>query len=249
MFKLDGKEFPQDFAFLTNYHDSSFQLDGKFGLGFSVLTGKNNVLESLFSQGIITQKVFSLYLKEGESSLVFGEPDLKTFASNPSAAVNYVYTVNPAAWQFQISQLGYNSISKVYFSTMVFFSISQETFQVARTAVPTLKDLLPKGFKLSGDSLESNCTSVNDFSALEISIGDHTLSIEPSAYITQKQNTCVINTSEHWVLGTHFFKKYYTIFDLSRKRLGFTQAATSPNQDNSAGMLQGLLSLIILNHL
>lgn len=69
-----------------------------------------------------------------------------------------------------------------------------------------------------------------DFPTLQMDINGHIFELDPEDYITNEDDICVILiynlgnrvvvTEDTIVLGVNFLRKYYTVFDIEKSRVG-----------------------------
>lgn len=79
------------------------KFDGVFGLGYQSdsFEGVTPPFYNMHAQGLIEKPVFSIYLKRGNSEIIFGGSDSTKFTGN----FTYVPVTNKGYWQFKVNDI------------------------------------------------------------------------------------------------------------------------------------------------
>ncbi|XP_011189402.2 lysosomal aspartic protease [Zeugodacus cucurbitae] len=196
----------QVFAEILTEVDNSFtqqSYDGILGLGFQSLAVDDvtPVLSNMWSQKLLAQEVFSLYLATDGTSQQGGE--LILGGSDPSRYQGDLYYVNLSKknrWQIKMNS--------VYFGDSTLCKDGCEA--VVDTGSSLI--LMPDGaFKLFMDVFY-NSEHLPD---MEFVINGSSFTLPANLVNVQKSG------SDHWVLGAAFLEGFYTEFDMANERIGF----------------------------
>lgn len=201
----------QVFAEVVTEVDNSFTqlgFDGVLGMGFQSLAVDDvtPVFNNMWSQKLVEQEVFSLYLSTNDSSEQNGE--LILGGSDPSRYQGELYYVDLSKknrWQIKMDS--------VYFGERTLCKDGCEA--VVDTGSSLL--LLPDGaFKLFMDVYD-NLTP--PYLNMQFVIGGMMFWLPSNLMYVQKSGT------DYWVLGDSFLSYFYTEFDMANKRIGFATPA------------------------
>jgi len=219
----------QDFGEITKLSGISFivaRLDGILGLGWDTISMLHipPIFEVMAQQGLIDDASFSFYLTKAPgaagSKLILGGVDSKYYTGDfnyyPLAAENY--------WLIGMNDFVVNGTSYKAENMVGIVDSGTSVFVGPTAAINEIK----KGFPAL-----INCTLIETYPTIQITLGTDVYNLEPSDYILKEtlagQSECILGLigmdiprmPNAWILGDLFMKKYYTHFDMAGKRVGF----------------------------
>ncbi|XP_069967340.1 lysosomal aspartic protease-like [Bactrocera oleae] len=209
----------------TSFVYSNF--DGLMGMAFQQISNDNVVppFYNMWSQGLISENLFSFYLARAGSSSQGGEMILGgSDSSLYQGSLTYVPISEQGYWQFAmdggsigglvlcdggcqaIADTGTSLIVAPYYGYVVYMSIVDP----------------------DGDGL-IDCSAVSFLPDLELVIGGTTFTVPASQYVIESEGQCSPAISymgtDFWILGDIFIGMYYTEFDMGNNRIGFAPVA------------------------
>lgn len=209
------------------------KFDGILGLAFGVLSVNKvpTAFENLVSQGLITNAEFAFYL--GNSALDKGELTLGgTDPAHYSGSITYVPLLAATYWEITLDDLTVSGQSFVGSGESKAIVDSGTSILTGPSAeVSKIAALLGGKEIVEGEYLvKCDYTGFPDF-VFKIDGNDYTLT--PYDYLIPDGNVCLLGimaldiaepTGPLWILGDVFMRKYYTVFDVANKRVGFALA-------------------------
>jgi hypothetical protein len=215
------------------------KFDGILGLAFPILSVNHvpTAFENVVSQGLVKDAQFAFYLSntangELEASdageLVFGGTDPAHYTGDFS----YVPLKAATYWEITLDQFtvgsntfiptgGQNAI--VDSGTSLLTGPSEVVAQIAASV--GAKELIPGEYMVA-------CSDPK-LPTFEFAINGKTYTLEPKDYLIPDGDICVMGlmgldvpapSGPLWILGDIFMRKYYTVFDVANKRVGFALA-------------------------
>ena len=225
------------------------------GLGFEhPHRGNPHFLARLQHQGIIQDAVFAVALNDmemeegdSESSVSFGAWNLSKF----SAAEDFVYTtalIDRDYWEISVEHAAFGEEhiqtdrSRAILDTSQPFlflpvSVYDKFYATLCTRLicnrPNNDWPCEKGYPKHMPDLHIFSTGVR-------------FTLTSRDYFVRSNGQCYLNVKpgHQWILGISFHQKYYTLFDLDRRRIGFAERLAV--QKSSLGMTLLLAGLLIL---
>lgn len=219
---------------------SHVSFDGIIGLGFTYLSvaPESNFLEMLYRQGKIDHLLFSFYFNKDDtrlSAVNIGGYDTKFFTGN----IHYskVHALNHY-WEIDIEGIYYND-------TEVIDCLTKKCGAVVDTGTSMLAAPFESFTKLSELlSVDIDCVNLATLKNLQFKINGKKFILEPDYYVLRAEsetNTNCISAlmqldalsskDKHiFILGLPFLKKYFTIYDREKKRIGFALANHNLNE-------------------
>ncbi|KAJ3285912.1 hypothetical protein HDU79_006959 [Rhizoclosmatium sp. JEL0117] len=214
---------------------TSYQLKGKgdgilgltFQDGLDSTMHHDSILYSLAAQKKLSNNLFSLWLNQSSQTNERNPIDLnggKLLLGSIDSSLFYgKITYIPVSPIPMADEEGY--ISKAYFWSIPASSIAISNNQITA----------PSSDALDGDEwIEFTCTP-STLPDLTFVLGGQQFVFHGKDYIVQEENgDCILairsyaSTSSQqtfWIMGDLFLQKYYTVFDLGNKQLGFAVAA------------------------
>lgn len=213
------------------------KFDGILGLGFKSISvdGIPPVFESMVSQGLVQNPVFSFYLGQADGQA--GELDIGGIDPTKfTGQLTFVPLTSATYWEVSLSYLkiGDQSVTSatkaiVDSGTSILAGPSDEVKKIAAMVGATPFFLNPNEFTV-------DCSKISTLPVLNIGLGNATFSLSPSDYVINAGLTCLFGMTgidvpaprgPLWIMGDIFMRKYYTVFDWGQQRVGFATAARS----------------------
>lgn len=207
------------------------KFDGILGMGFYAISadGTPTVFDDLFAQGLITQNVFAFYLTSDPTKQ--GELTLGGFDSNHySGTVQYVNVTSATYWETKLDFLRLGTSDETTATKVILDTGTSTLAGPSKDVANIAKQIgaLPLGS--TGEYLIA-CAKANSLPNITVGMGGYTFTLTGKDYlIDQGSPDCVLGilgidipapTGPLWIMGDIFIRKYYTIFDVGAKRLGF----------------------------
>jgi hypothetical protein len=209
------------------------KFDGILGLAFPVLSVNHvpTVFENMITQKLVAEGLFSFYLGKEDGAkgeLLMGGVDPNYFSGDityvPLKAATY-WEINLDGFQFGSTNFipsgGQNSI--VDSGTSILTGPSDVVKQIAESI--GAKELVPNEYMV-------DCNAKN-LPNMDFTINGNVYTLTPADYLIPDGEMCLFGmmgldipkpTGPLWILGDVFMRKYYTVFDVSNKRVGFALA-------------------------
>lgn len=209
------------------------KFDGILGLAFPVLSVNHvpTAFENVVNQGLVEEALFSFYL--GNSAKDFGE--LLLGGINTKKYTGDITWVNLKAatyWEINLSQLtidGSTYISEGGVNAIVDSGTSILTGPSAD--VKAIAEKLGAKEIIEGEyMLKCNYDTLPN---LDFTIDGNVYSLTPADYLIPDGDLCLLGlmaldipapTGPLWILGDVFMRKYYTVWDVANKKIGFALA-------------------------
>merc|ERR1712060_992661 len=223
------------------YRLSNF--DGLVGLGFrgNSIDSKKTVFDNAIEQGLLDKAVFSFYLgnlKDGE--LTIGGIDNSKFVGK----LNYIPLIDASGfWKIHVDSImvGKTEIPRnaaiLDSGTSLIIGPTLMIYQLV-LAIGATSYLASDG----GSQFFIDCDKVDEIPDVVFRLGgnDYTLSGKDLILENNQENYCMIafmggssNGEDTWILGDTFMRKYYTVFDVAKRRVGLAPAVESGNKVES----------------
>uniref|UniRef100_A0A8C0W7T4 Peptidase A1 domain-containing protein n=1 Tax=Castor canadensis TaxID=51338 RepID=A0A8C0W7T4_CASCN len=206
--------------------------DGILGLSYPSLSlqGATPVFDSLWEQGLLSQRLFAFYLSSKDekcSVLLLGGTDPSYYSGD----LHWVPVSKPIYWQIDIDSIsmkgeviacdgGCQGIIDTGTSLLTGPPISVLNIQKIINAKPSK----------SGEYV-LDCSAINTLPDIVFAINGINYPVPASAYIQKSYSqTCQSNFEqgmddpEIWVLGDVFLRLYFTVFDRENNRIGLAPA-------------------------
>eukprot|EP00920_Eleutheroschizon_duboscqi_P042214 GHVT01100982.1.p1 GENE.GHVT01100982.1~~GHVT01100982.1.p1 ORF type:complete len:776 (-),score=214.40 GHVT01100982.1:985-3312(-) len=215
------------------------RFDGIFGLGWPSISidGLLPPFSEIAQRGLVKQAVFAFYLGQHDGAngeLVLGGIDPKHYVGQ----ITWLPLVSESYWQVALQAVTVGSQSFSNSSKVILDSgtslIAGPTADVERLAAAVGAHrffLFPNEFVIS-------CDAVAHLPTINFTMGGQTFGIEPKDYVTKMSSNpmmpCMFGVipmdvpaplGPMWILGDIFMRKYYTIFDYGRARVGLATSA------------------------
>lgn len=223
----------QDFATIDNCGGMGIaylmgKFDGIMGLGFdSISVGhKPTVFSNAISQSVVEKPMFSFYLgNQHDGELTFGGYDKNHFEGD----LHWVPLSHATYWQVSTSSIKMGSYSNTNNQAIV---DSGTSLMVGPTAeVAKIAEVVGASKMLLSPAYMVDCnTEIPDF-VVSIDGKDYTipgndlrLNGAGGKCMFAMQGMDFRAGGPQWILGDVFMRKYYTVFDMEKKQIGFAPA-------------------------
>ena len=220
----------------------SFMMDGIFGLGFSglAMVTSPTILELYKEQNPTLNNYFSVFLSSNPSDdtkpsqLHFGGYDLSLVSANASwqytPVVKFGYE-DDTYWSVKVTEVTITKSSSTMASICssgckAIVDTGTSEIAIPSTYYTTVMQTITSGLNCKGTICYS--ASISDFPDLNFGLEpDNIFPLKASDYVScSKWGQCIIRVQEiegtdYWILGDVFLEAYYTLFDVTNKRVGF----------------------------
>eukprot|EP00357_Protocruzia_adherens_P033263 CAMPEP_0114987862 /NCGR_PEP_ID=MMETSP0216-20121206/9261_1 /TAXON_ID=223996 /ORGANISM="Protocruzia adherens, Strain Boccale" /LENGTH=335 /DNA_ID=CAMNT_0002350543 /DNA_START=73 /DNA_END=1080 /DNA_ORIENTATION=+ len=224
-----GQEFIKEQEFLA-IHEAEIRLNtaGIVGVGYNALSrGRPTIIDNMKKQGIIDEKVFTVYLtgKEGRDGgqVVFGIAD-ESYAKEP---FNYVKLTKNSYYQIRLDKMKFGDVTflgqqGILDTGTSYIVVPQELHDAYKKIVLTAD---PKCSASVGSSKiacpKSSLHKLPDFS---IQLEDRVYTLKPDDYMRASGNRYVLQfgtlNSGLVILGDTFLRRFVSVYDQERNRIG-----------------------------
>lgn len=223
----------QGFGETTNMPGFTFafaKFDGIMGLGYDTISvaGVIPPLYNMVKQKLISKALFSFYLARAADggptggSLIFGGVEEEYF----EGPIMYAPVVRKGYWEvsldsFQVGDydMGIKGTAAIDTGTSLIAMPSAIADQI------NAQIGAKKGFK---GIYTVDCNEVANLPTMNFNFGGHVFPLEASDYILQTSGGCIspfmgldIPGLKLWIVGDAFLRRYYTVYDMERNRVGF----------------------------
>jgi len=209
------------------------KFDGILGLAFPVLSVNKvpTAFENVVSQGLVEEAVFSFYL--GNSATDKGELLLGGYNTRHFTG-EITWVPLKAATYWEINLAGLNIGTTNYIASGGVNAIVDSGTSILTGPSESVKQIAAKlGAKeiIEGEyMLKCNYESLPN---MDFVIDGKVYSLTPQDYLIPDGDLCLLGlmaldipapTGPLWILGDVFMRKYYTIWDVTNKKIGFALA-------------------------
>lgn len=208
------------------------QFDGILGLGFSriAVNGANPPFYNMVNQGLLDEPLFTAYLgKSGEGGeITFGGINQDHYTGE----ITWAPVVRQGYWEVGISNVNFGG--KAFATKVKSGAIDTGTslFAMPVADADALVAQMPGVTKALGQSV-IDCAQVDTLPELSMTIGGKEFVLRGSDYTLNVSGQCIVGftgidipapAGPLWIVGDVFLRKYYTIYDLGKSRVGFALA-------------------------
>mmetsp|Transcript_10202 Transcript_10202/g.22953 ORF Transcript_10202/g.22953 Transcript_10202/m.22953 type:complete len:433 (-) Transcript_10202:93-1391(-) len=221
-----------DFVTATEESDEPFSMvpfDGIFGLGLPQMSeGPHfNILDCMIRDKVLKANLFSVFFgatDDEESEITFGEFRPARMASN----LFWVDVTNPGYWQVEMEDITIANRQ---------LNLCKGDCQVAVDTGTSLMAGPTEIVNLLIDKLDvtNNCSNYHSLPSLGFIVGGHILNLEPTDYVDKSDDdgcSVALMTLDIpppkgplFIFGDPFLRRYYTVYDREKLRVGFALAA------------------------
>eukprot|EP00761_Pharyngomonas_kirbyi_P012134 gb/GECH01012161.1/.p1 GENE.gb/GECH01012161.1/~~gb/GECH01012161.1/.p1 ORF type:complete len:366 (+),score=85.15 gb/GECH01012161.1/:1-1098(+) len=193
-------------------------IDGILGLAFKGLAKDHvtPVFDNMVSQGLVDSSVFSFYLGEKGSEIVFGGYDESKMAGKPF----YVPVVHDLFWFIKFEDFKYDGKDMHFCFIFDCHAIVDSGTSLIVGPPHRVNKLLDKV------NISPDCSNYSSLKDIAIRINGKDFTLPPSVYVLRSGNQCqpaiaAAKDLPFWILGDTFMRQYYTIFDREKDKVGF----------------------------
>jgi len=225
----------QTFAEITDVTGLGFafaigHFDGIMGMAFQTISVDNitTVWENMLAEGLIQDSVFAFYLSNSglvQGELVFGGIDTSHFTGD----LTWVPLSSETYWEVKLDGMSMNgkSITSVHKAvldsgTSTLAGPSAEVKAIAESLGAT--PIQPGEYTI-------DCSKIPSLPTLTVSLGGSNFTLSGADYVINAgEGVCLFGMlgidipapmGPLWIMGDLFMRKYYTVFDWGKLRLGF----------------------------
>mmetsp|Transcript_112353 Transcript_112353/g.194859 ORF Transcript_112353/g.194859 Transcript_112353/m.194859 type:complete len:433 (+) Transcript_112353:117-1415(+) len=250
----DGPCTRMNFISATNMSDEPFRdapFDGVLGLALPQLTEAQefSIMDSMVKAGLLEKSLFSVFFARSEdvsgdddnSEVLFGAIREERMAS----PLHWVPVTNPGYWQFEMQDLMIGENSLQLCGTASSCKAALDTGTSLLAGPPRLVRELARRLRAAPD-----CSNSDELPELGFKVGGQVLRLSPKEYLDRSDGVCMLNLmpldipAPHgplFILGDPFLRKYYTVYDRERLRVGFA-LARHPSDVGAAARASGNMS-------
>ncbi|XP_035183467.1 pepsin A-like [Oxyura jamaicensis] len=208
--------------------------DGFLGLAFPSISssGATPIFDNMMSQGLVSQDLFSIYLtpnKQNGSFVLFGGIDDTYFTGN----LSWIPLTAQSYWQIKVDSITMHGrpIACPYGCQAIVDSGTSLLAGPSRS-VGNIQYEMGARRSASGVYLVS-CSFIRLLPDIVFIIAGTQFPLPPQAYILQEDGSCMSGfegyalptaTSELWILGDIFLRRYYSVFDRANGMVGLAPA-------------------------
>jgi len=212
------------------------KFDGIMGLGYDTISVKRVVppFYHMVNRQLIDEPVFSFYLNDANSGVNQGEAVFGGIDSNHyTGKIHYAPVKRKAYWEVTLENVIFGN--ETIDIEPIGAAIDTGTSLIALPTV--LADLINKEIgakKNYAGQYVLECDTIPDLPELCLVFNGKKFCLEGSDYVLNIQNQCISGfvgldvpspAGPLWIVGDVFLRKYYTIYDLGRNRVGFATSA------------------------
>eukprot|EP00419_Tripos_fusus_P030960 CAMPEP_0172778412 /NCGR_PEP_ID=MMETSP1074-20121228/201894_1 /TAXON_ID=2916 /ORGANISM="Ceratium fusus, Strain PA161109" /LENGTH=382 /DNA_ID=CAMNT_0013615345 /DNA_START=19 /DNA_END=1164 /DNA_ORIENTATION=- len=223
---------------------SSFKFDGVLGLAMPQMSQgpEFSLMDKLISTDALEQSLFSVFLSDSDmesSEITFGNVKKEHMASEMfwqpvSRQTGY--------WQVQVEDITINNKAQ-QLCTDCQVAVDTGTSQLAGPThvINELSNRL---------NVKQDCSNFHDLPNLGFVVGGNIMNLKPQDYVDKGSDGCEVSlmpldvpppNGPLFIFGDPFLRKYYTAYDRSENRVGFSVASHADMGEQEASAL--LLSL------
>ncbi|CAL8069835.1 unnamed protein product [Calicophoron daubneyi] len=213
------------------------KFDGILGMGFKSISvgGVTPLFDNMIAQGLVPEPVFSFYLERNASVPVGGElllggidPDYYT------GEFNYAPLTHETYWQFKMDRIRLRNVDVCSDGCQAIADTG--TSLIAGPAKEVAKINKELGAtKIFSGAYVVDCNKLPEMPSIDFFINGKNMTLDPVDYVMKVtsfgQTICLsgfmgidIPVGPLWILGDVFIGKFYSVFDVGNRRVGFATA-------------------------
>lgn len=235
-----------NFVASNNCSHMDVKIAGAIGLGFPSNSQVKLLFQQYYSDGIIFNPVFSLYLDtcmvnetSRKSRMIVGGWSLSDYAENPGQGFTY-HSIPKGGnfWNLRLNAI-YIRNKNLLIGNLAIIDIEYPGILIPQPYIGQIYNEInsSKTCSISKDSIICDCTLANNFPDLIFELDSTNYTLQQNSYVINQSNKCAIlisqSPSTYWFLGQIFVRNYYTIWNFGNSSLGFADVKLSKKDHNS----------------
>ncbi|XP_069059186.1 pepsin A-like, partial [Pleurodeles waltl] len=207
---------------------SSMPFDGILGVAYPSIASDSAtpVFDNMWSQGLLQQDLFSVYLSANEASgsvVIFGGYETQYY----SGTMNWVPLSAEGYWQITVDSVTMNgNVIACSGGCQAIVDTGTSLIAGSSTGIANIQSAIGAYQDSNGEYVVS-CNSISSLPDIVFNINGNPYPVPASAYINQ--NYCSSNFQQTpvdlWILGDVFIREYYVVFDRSGNQVGLASVA------------------------
>jgi hypothetical protein len=234
-----------DFVAATDETDEPFSLvpfDGILGLSLPQMAEGPafSVLDALVESGVLKESLFAVFLGNAaeQSEITFGTYNKEHLASS----LTWVPVTVPGYWQVAMDDIMVGD-DELGICGDKQCQVAVDTGTSLLAGPSEVVDKLVEDLRVADD-----CSNIKDLPDLGFVVGGKTLRLSAEDYVAQSSSGCSLGLMSLdipppkgplFIFGDPFLRKYYTIYDRKRMRVGFAVARHRPVTDEESLLATG----------
>nr|CDS25443.1 cathepsin d (lysosomal aspartyl protease) [Hymenolepis microstoma] len=224
------------------------KFDGILGMAFSSISVDEvePVFYNLMRRKLVADPLFAFYLDRNDTDVIGGELMLGGYdASLIDGPITYAPITREAYWEFHTDKIELNGQDLCEGGCAAIADTGTSLITGPKKKIEKLAEIL-KARPVPGGTYFVPCENTTSFPPLTFTIQSVQFILNPEDYIlkvTQFGHTmCLLGFMgldlpkyPMWILGDVFIGKYYSIFDLGQKRVGFAKVKKPPQRTVASG--------------
>lgn len=203
------------------------KFDGILGLGFKsiAIDGVETPLGNAFEQGSIDENVFAFYLGDNEDGeLTIGGVDESRYVGD----FNKVDLLEATYWEIKLDSINVGGKTMVSDTTAIVDSGTSFITGPSKVVAELAASVGAK--KTFTGEFFLDCDKVSSIPDVTFDINGKDYTLEGKDIALEANGTCILTimaldipNGPQWILGDVFMRKYYTMFDMENKQVGFAK--------------------------
>jgi hypothetical protein len=230
---------------------SDYQSVGVLGLGFSDSEISNSTLvKYLKSNGLIKKAIFSLYLSntgfdddkspEARSSLMLGGYDKDKYADDSDDSIHYHDVQDDSQhWYLELSEVRFSSVTFLDNTDAIVDPGSKYLYGPDQYVDRIRQFIRLRHLCYTDDGkFKCHCNDYENFRDITFVFDGIDYDIGAKWFVDKDNGICTIHiygtNHERWILGQIFLRKYYSVWDYEKERIGFIKSINVSDSSSSS---------------
>jgi len=230
-----------NFVAATEESDEPFSLvpfDGILGLSLPEMAEGPafSVLDRLVESGVLDQSLFGVFFgNDGETSeITFGSYKQDQMATE----LFWAPVTIPGYWQVAMDDITLDNKNLGLCSGQHKCQVAVDTGTSLLAGPTEVVNALVEKLQVADD-----CSNLQSLPDLGFIVGDHILNLKPEDYVAETSDRCSVGLMSLdipppkgplFIFGDPFLRKYYTVYDRQKMRVGFALAKHKPQPHGAA---------------